>query len=81
MQDTVGYEKYDIVTANILAPVIIALADEVAPHMKHGAYFITSGIIDMKEDDVKAAFARNPEWELIEVNHQGEWVNVTARRR
>ena len=81
VQDAAGYEKYDIVTANILAPVIIALVDEVAQHMKHGAYFITSGIIDMKEDDVKAAFAKNDEWEIVEVNHQGEWVNVTARRK
>ena len=81
VQDAAGYEKYDIVTANILAPVIIALAGEVAQHMKHGGYFITSGIIDTKEEDVKAAFAARDEWELIEVNHQGEWVNVTVRRR
>ena len=38
-------------------------------------------IIDTKEQDVLDAFAKNPEFEVLEVNHQGEWVNVTARRR
>jgi len=80
IQDEVGYEKYDIVVANILAPVIIMLVDEVARHMKPGAVFITSGIIDTKEAEVVAAFRSNPEFEIIEINHQGEWVNVTARK-
>lgn len=81
VQDRVGYEKYDIVVANILAPVIIMLVDEVARHMKPGALFITSGIIDTKEAEVTAAFASNPEFEIVEINHLGEWVNVTARKR
>ena len=81
VQDEVGYEKYDIVVANILAPVIIMLVDEVARHMKPGALFITSGIIDMKEQEVLDAFARNPEFEITEVNHLGEWVNITARKK
>ena len=81
VQDQVGYEKYDIVVANILAPVIIMLVDEVARHMKPGALFITSGIIDTKEAEVTAAFASNPEFEIVEINHLGEWVNVTARKR
>lgn len=81
VQDRVGYGCYDIVVANILAPVIILLQSEVAVHLKSGGIFITSGIINLKEEDVLAAFAANPEFELVEVNHQGEWVNVTARKR
>ena len=46
--------------------------------MKHGAYFITSGIINTKEQEVVDAFKKNPELEIVEVNHDGEWVNVTA---
>lgn len=80
VQDAVGYEKYDIIVANILAPVIVMLVGEVAQHMKPGALFITSGIIDTKEQDVVDAFNANPEFEIVEINHQGEWVNVTARR-
>ena len=53
VQDEVGYEKYDVVTANILADVIMPLSKEIAQHIKHGGVFITSGIIDMKEEAVK----------------------------
>ena len=49
--------------------------------MKHCAYFITSGIIDTKENEVAEAFKKNPELEIVEINHDGEWVNITARRK
>lgn len=81
IQDAVGYECYDLVVANILAPVIIMLQGEVARHMKPGTVLITSGIIDMKEEAVKEAFAANPEFELVEITHQGEWVSITARKK
>ena len=81
VQDAAGYEKYDIAVANILAPVIIELQKEAFQHVKHGGIFITSGIIDMKEADVVAAFEANPEWTIIGVEHQGEWVSVIAQRR
>ena len=79
-QDYAGYEKYDVVTANILADIIIPLLGEIAVHMKHGAVIITSGIIDMKEQAVKTAFDNNKEFEVIETTYQGEWVSITARR-
>lgn len=81
IQDMAGYEKYDLGVANILAPVIIMLQGEVARHLKKGAYFITSGIINTKEADVKAAFAANDEWELIETTYQKDWVSITARKK
>lgn len=80
-QDWAGYEKYDIVVANILADVIILLVDEIPVHLKKGGYFITSGIINMKEEAVKAAFARRSDLEVVEITYQGEWVSVTARKR
>ena len=80
IQDYAGYEKYDVVTANILADIIIPLLGEIAVHMKHGAVIITSGIIDMKEQAVKTAFENNPEFEILETTYQGEWVSITARR-
>lgn len=79
-QDYVGYEKYDVVTANILADIIIPLLGEIAVHMKKGAVIITSGIIDMKEQAVKAAFETNDSFEIIETTYQGEWVSITARK-
>ncbi|MGN0319204.1 MAG: 50S ribosomal protein L11 methyltransferase [Lachnospira sp.] len=81
IKDECGYECYDIVCANILADVLEPISTFVHEHMKHGAYFITSGIIDSKETEVVECFKKNPELEIVEVNHDGEWVNVTARRR
>lgn len=81
LQKQAGLEAYDIVAANILAPVIILLAGEADRHLKPGGVFITSGIIDTKEAAVKEAFANNPAWEVLETTRQGEWVSVTARKR
>ncbi len=80
IQDRVGYEKYDIVVANILADVLVPLTPVIVNQMKRGAIYITSGIIDDKEqtvvDAVKAAGL-----EVLEVTYQGEWVSVTSMKR
>ena len=81
VQAWAGYEKYDIVVANILAPVIIMLQGEIAKHLKPGAVFITSGIINLKEEAVRAAFAASEELEVVEITYQGEWLSVTARKK
>ncbi len=81
VQDQAGYECYDIVAANILAPVIIMLQGEIAQHMKHGAIFITSGIINTKEQDVRDAMEANDELEILETTCQGDWVSITCRRK
>ena len=79
IQDRVGYGCYDIVAANILADVLVALSPVIVNQMKPGGIYITSGIIDDKEavvvEAVKAAGL-----EVVEVAHQGEWVGVTARK-
>ena len=74
-----GYEKYDVVVANILADIIIAMMPAIPPTMKSGAYFISSGIIDFKEEEVKNAI-ESVGLQVVEINHQGEWVNITARK-
>ena len=81
VQETVGFEKYDVVVANILADIIILLQKEIPVHMKKGGIFITSGIINMKEEAVKKAFAENEAFELLETTYQGEWVSVTVRKK
>ena len=81
IQDQAGYECYDIAAANILAPVIIMLQGEICKHIKHGGMFITSGIINTKEQDVKDAMNANPELEIVETTYQGGWVSITARRK
>ena len=79
VQDAVGYEKYDIVTANILADVLIPLTPVIVNQMKKGAYYITSGILDVKEEVVVEA-VKAAGLTVVEVTHQGEWVSVTARK-
>ncbi len=79
LQEKVGTEEYDIVVANILADVIIPMAPVIPARLKHGGYFITSGIIDFKEQEVREAIV-DAGMEIVEINHQGEWVNITARR-
>ena len=79
VQDTVGYEKYDIVTANILADVLVPLTPVIVNQMKKGAYYITSGILDVKEEVVVKA-VKDAGLQLVEVTHQGEWVSATARK-
>lgn len=79
VQDKVGYGKYDIVTANILADVLVPLTPVIVHQMKPGAVYITSGILDVKEEVVKEAVVAAG-LEVVEVTHQGEWVSVTARK-
>lgn len=79
IQEQVGYEKYDIVVANILADVLVPLTPVIINQMKKGAIYITSGIIDDKEETVVEAVKASG-LEVLEVTYQGEWVSVTARK-
>ena len=79
VQDAAGYEKYDIVTANILADVLVPLTPVIVRQMKKGGVYITSGILDVKEEEVKKAVAEAG-LQVVEVTRQGEWVSITARK-
>ena len=79
LQEKVGTEVYDIVVANILADVIIPMAPVIPARLKKGGVFITSGIIDFKENEVKEAIEKAG-LTVLEINHQGEWVNITAQK-
>lgn len=77
VQDWAGYEKYDIVVANILHNVLDPLTPVILRHMKKGAIYITSGIIDEKEEFMLEVMKRE-NLEVLEVTRQGEWVSITA---
>ncbi len=79
VQDQVGYERYDIVVANILADVLVPLTPVILHQLKKGGIYITSGIIDDKEETVVNA-VKAAGLEVLEVTYQGEWVSVTARK-
>ena len=74
----VGEHKFDMVLANIFAEIIIPLSGVVKEMMRTGALFITSGIIDEREEDVRKALTENG-FEIMEVTHSGGWVSFTAR--
>lgn len=80
VQDKVGYEKYDIVVANILADVLVPLTPVIVNQLKSGGVYITSGIIDNKEQTVRGAMEAVG-LEVTAVTYQGEWVSVTARKK
>ena len=79
VQDKVGYEKYDIVVANILADVLVPLTPVIVNQLKTGGIYITSGIIEDKEETVVNC-VKEAGLEVLEITHQGEWVSVTARK-
>lgn len=79
VQKQAGYDRFDIVAANILADVLVPLTPVILQHLKTGGIYITSGIIDDKEETVVEA-VKAAGLEVLEVTHQGEWVSVTARK-
>ena len=79
IQDRVGYGKYEIVVANILADVLVPLTPVILQQLKTGGVYITSGIIEEKEETVVLA-VKAAGLEVLEITHQGEWVSVTARK-
>lgn len=75
-----GKESYDLVVANILADVIIPLSGVIAENMKPDGLFISSGIIEMKREEVKAALLKN-QFEIVEETKMGDWVSFVCKKR
>lgn len=76
---TAAIEKqYDVVVANILADVIIPLSEKIAPFLKPDGVFISSGIINTKEEQVREALLQNG-FEIMETTYMKDWVCFTAR--
>ncbi len=79
VREEAGFAKYDIVTANILADVLVPMTPAVVPAMKDGAIDITSGILEGQEQKVTDA-CEKAGLTVLEVNQQGEWMSVVARK-
>ena len=78
IQDEIGYDKYDIIVANIIADVIISMAPIVKKSIKKDGIFISSGIIKDRVADVTSALDENG-FEIIDTAYKDEWVSVTAK--
>ena len=71
--------QYDIVCANIVADVIIKLCDSVPPFMKENGLFVCSGIIDTREDDVRAKLYETG-FTVKERMESGGWVALVCMK-
>ena len=80
LQEKVGYESFDLAAANILTEVLLPLTPVVARLLKKGGVYITSGILEEKEEKITEA-VQAAGMELLEVTRQNDWVSVTARKR
>ncbi|EWH20511.1 50S ribosomal protein L11 methyltransferase [Bacillus haynesii] len=76
--DGVEGEK-DIIVANILAEVILRFTDQAYSLLKDGGYFITSGIIQQKKQEVKDALV-NEGFTIVEVLSMEDWVSIIAKK-
>ena len=69
---------YDVVCANIVADVIIALSPRVPSLLKDGGVFIASGIIKQRQEDVLKALFENG-FDIIDIGEEKDWTAVAAR--
>ena len=79
VQEEVGEQCYDIVAANILPDVLVPLTPAAVKALKPGGYYITSGIVDGREQEVSCAMEKAGLTDIT-VTNQGEWHCVTGRK-
>lgn len=78
LQKEIAQNKYDVVLANIVADVIIALAPKAKEFMKEGGVFITSGIIEDRVEDVKAALDKCG-FTVVKIDQRKDWVSIVCK--
>jgi len=72
------HERADVIVANIIADVIIILADELRQFLKEESIFIASGIILDKIEEVTAALRKN-RFEIVQIETMGEWAAIVSK--
>ena len=78
IQDIISQDKYEVVAANIVADVIIGLAPKAREYMKEGGVFITSGIIEGRQDEVKEALEENG-FEIVDIRNRKDWYSIICK--
>lgn len=69
----------DLILANILPPVLIAMAPQVPGVLRVGGVIILSGILTRRKGEVLRAYTEN--FDILEEDHLGEWCALVIRRR
>lgn len=72
--------EYDLVLANIVADVIIPLSAVVPDYLKKGGFFICSGILDVRLNEVVAAIEKAG-LAIVSTEQQEDWCRITATTR
>ena len=80
VRELIGEDGADIVMANILAPILIALAPIIPAFIRKGGVLISSGIIEGKENEVADAY-RAAGLDVVDISSLGDWRSVTAIKR
>ncbi len=70
-------EKADIIVSNIIAEVIVELTKSIGNNLKKGGFFISSGIIEEKQDMVKESLKEN-DFTILETRTMGGWTSIVA---
>ena len=78
--EELSQKHYDIIFANIVADVIIALKPIVYNFMSEDTILITSGIINSRLDDVLNEYENSP-FEIKKISEKGEWASITLTKR
>lgn len=78
LQNALGERKYDVIAANIVADVIIGLAPKAKEYLKEGGVFITSGIIEDREDDVRSALEQCG-FKIGDIRRRKDWLSIICR--
>ncbi len=78
LQEEIAKDKYDVIVANIVADVIIALAPKAKEYMKDGGVFITSGIIEDRIDDAKEALEKCG-FKIESIKQRKDWASIVCR--
>jgi ribosomal protein L11 methyltransferase len=76
--DELKEEKYDVVTANIVADVIIYISGKIDKFINPNGLFIVSGVIKDRKEDVISAMTENG-FEIVETSNMGEWVAIVSK--
>ena len=79
LTEGVDYEA-DIIVANLMADLVIKLSPAAAGHLRQGGWYVTSGILDVKEEQVSKAI-REAGFDICDVLRDGEWRAVVARKQ
>ena len=79
LMDGIDYDP-DIIVANLMADLVVMLSPAAAAQLRPGGLYITSGILDIKEEIVKKAI-EDAGFDIIEVLADGEWRAIAASRR